>query len=72
VIQAFQIKLALSFISFALIIDLYSWQAVKALVRDKSNITKKIFAYIYWTIPVLVFIYFMSGLLFRVKFGIIL
>ncbi len=63
-IQAFQIKLALSFISFAIIIDLYSWQAVRALVRDKSNITRKIFAYIYWTIPVLVFIYFMSGLLF--------
>jgi hypothetical protein len=67
VIQAFQIKLALSFISFAIIIDLYSWQAVRALVRDKSNITKKIFVYVYWTIPVLVFIYFMSGLLFPGK-----
>ena len=57
-IQAFQIKLALSFISFAFIIDLYSWQAIRALVRDKTKITRKIFAYIYWTIPVLVFIYF--------------
>ncbi|MCF8429992.1 MAG: metallophosphoesterase [Bacteroidia bacterium] len=63
-IQAFQIKLAISFISFAFIIDLYSWQAVRALVRDKSEITKKIFAYIYWFIPLLVFIYFMFGLLF--------
>jgi len=64
VIQAFQIKLALSFISFAFIIDLYSWQAIRALVRDKTKITRKIFAYIYWTIPVLVFIYFTAGLFF--------
>lgn len=68
-IQAFQIKLALSFISFAFLIDLYSWQAVRALVRDKSEIRRKVFAYIYWTIPVLVFIYFMSGLIFQGKNG---
>jgi predicted MPP superfamily phosphohydrolase len=69
VIQAFQIKLALSFILFAIIIDLYSWQAVRALVRNKSDFTRKVFAYIYWTIPVLVFIYFISGLLFPGKNG---
>ena len=68
-IQAFQIKLALSFISFAIIIDLYSWQAVRALVRNKSDFTRKVFAYIYWTIPVLVFIYFIFGLLFPGKNG---
>lgn len=63
-IQAFQIKLAIFFILFALLIDSYSWQAIRALVRDKSNLTRKIFAYIYWTIPVIVTIYFIHGLLF--------
>lgn len=63
-IQTFQLKLAIFFILFTLIIDSYSWQAIKALVRDKSPLTRKIFAYIYWAIPTVVVIYFISGILF--------
>jgi len=64
VIQTFQLKLAIFFIIFTLIIDSYSWQAIKALVRDKSPLTRKIFAYLYWVIPTLAVIYFLQGVFF--------
>jgi hypothetical protein len=64
VIQAFQIKLALFFSVFAVLIDWYSWQAIKALVRNQSKLVQKVFASIYWTIPVIVVIYLISGLIF--------
>lgn len=63
-IQTFQLKLAIFFIIFTLIIDSYSWQAIKALVRDKSLLTRKIFAYLYWVIPTLAIIYFLQGVFF--------
>jgi hypothetical protein len=64
VIQTFQLKLALFFILFTLLIDLYSWQAIKALVRDKSQITRKFFVYIYWAVPMVVVVYFVAGIIF--------
>lgn len=63
-IQTFQLKLAFFFIIFTLIIDYYSWQAIKALVRGKSLLTRKIFAYLYWAVPSLAIIYFVQGILF--------
>lgn len=63
-IQTFQLKLAFFFIIFTLIIDSYSWQAIKALVRDKLPLTRKIFAYLYWAVPSLAIIYFVQGILF--------
>lgn len=48
---AFKIRLTLILIAFAFLIDWYSWQAIKALVRNKKPLTRKIFAWIYWSIP---------------------
>ncbi len=63
-IQTFQLKLSIFFIVFTILIDSYSWQAIKALVRDKSLLTRKIFAYLYWIIPTIAIIYFLQGVLF--------
>lgn len=63
-IQAFQIKIALFFSLFAVLIDLYSWQAIKTLVRNQSKLVQNVFASIYWTIPVIVVGFLISGLIF--------
>ncbi|MFA9212786.1 MAG: metallophosphoesterase [Candidatus Methylacidiphilales bacterium] len=63
-IQTFQLKLSIFFIVFTILIDSYSWQAIKALVRDKSTLTRKFFAYLYWVIPTLAIIYFLQGVFF--------
>ncbi len=66
VVQTFQIKLALFLIFFAIAIDLYSWQAIRALVRDKSKISRRIFGIIYWSIPLIVLVFIISGFIFPV------
>lgn len=61
---AFKIKLSLSLIAFAFIIDWYSWQAIKALVRDKKPIIRKIFAWLYWSVPITVALILIASTIF--------
>ena len=56
----FKMWLVFSFVTFIILIDLYSWQAIKTLVRDKSVMVKKWAKLGYYSVTVIALGLFIS------------
>ena len=50
----FKIKLTLSLIAFAFLIDAYSWQAYKTLYNKRNKNVRRTIAIAFWAIPIIV------------------
>lgn len=55
--QAFRLKLFFGVTFIILLLDSYLWQAVKVLIKDRPLWYQKTIKLIYWTIPVLLFLF---------------
>ncbi len=51
--EAFKIKMFLGIALFVMLSDIYVWQAVKTLIKDKSVRYRNFIKYFYWSIPTL-------------------
>ncbi len=60
----FKVWLVLSFVAFILLVDLYSWQAVKTLIRDKSDVIQVWTKRFFFTFTVITLSLFLSLNLF--------
>ncbi len=49
----FRIKMFFGIVLFVLLVDIYVWQAIKTLLKNKSKLYRSIIKWAYWTIPVL-------------------
>jgi uncharacterized protein len=58
--EAFKIKMFLGIALFVVLSDIYVWQAVKTLTKDKSIRYRNFIKYFYWSIPV----FFLTTLFF--------
>lgn len=54
--QSFKIKMFLGFSLFIFLIDLYLWQAIKVLVKNRPIWYQKTIKIIYWLVPVFIII----------------
>jgi len=62
--HAFRIRLSIFLISFVIAVDMYVWQAVKTLLRNKSDRTKRLVKYIYWSVPVIMIFFLLLSFIF--------
>lgn len=56
--------MAFSFVAFVLLIDAYSWQGVRQLIRHKPARYKKAVFYIFWSITVLIILNLLLSFIF--------
>jgi uncharacterized protein len=54
--QSYKIKMFLGFSLFIFLIDLYLWQAIKVLIKNRPVWYQKTIKIIYWLVPVLIII----------------
>lgn len=53
--QSFKLKMFLGITTFIILLDLYIWQAIKVLIKDRPKWYQKTIKILYWSVPVLLF-----------------
>ncbi len=49
---------------FTLLVDMYVWQAIKVLIKDKPLWYRKVITYLFWAVPVILLTTFSANLIF--------
>lgn len=60
--QSFKLKVFLGTILFTLLVDMYVWQAIKLLIKEKAGWYQKMITLLFWSVPAIILVIFTTNM----------